>query len=327
MYCFKGLWRARILNTNQLLFTLDKRYDLLFQEKFPFLGLHLVALRKALDLLANAVLALLQVQAGLLVLQALSLQLGIVSLAGLWQRIGTNGSMRLRVHLLDLVRSNAGLDEAAKVALVRLLVLLSQLAHVVSNVSAHNVLAQDLAVALIFLLVVSREALGAVRNVQTAIDGSLHGTKDLGSGRGAGQTNVQVSLERAGTVLDAKRRLLQAELGEGTAGAQQTGAISSSIVGQADGHTVVGQLVGVGGSDDDVSLDLGIDQLADDVGVGEADDEAVLGGVVLVLVLDDQTLTSIVVGLALTSAAVLDLEALKVGLVLDFFDERLQKGG
>lgn len=299
---------------------------MIYSRKVSFLGLHLVALRKGLDLLANAVLALLQVQASLLVLQALSLQLGIVGLGALLQRIGTDGSMGLGVHLLNLVGRNAGLNEARKVALIRLLVLLSQLAHIVSNVSAHNVLAQNLSVALVLLLVVSGQALGAVGNVQTTVDGSLHGAKDLGSGRGARQTNVQVGLERAGTILNAKLRLLQAELGEGTAGAQQTSAVSSGIVGQTDGHTIVGQLMGVGRSDDNVSLDLGKDQLADDFGVGEADDEAVLGSVVLVLVLDDQALTGIVVGLTLASSAVFDLEALKVGLVLDFFDERLQEG-
>ena len=46
-----------------------------------------------------------------------------------------------------------------------------------------------------------------------------------------------------------------------------------------------------------------MDDLADDVLVGEADDEAVLGRIVLVLGLGDQPLTRIVVGYALLETA------------------------
>jgi hypothetical protein len=55
--------------------------------------------------------------------------------------------------------------------------------------------------------------------------------------------------------------------------------------------------VSVGCTEDLVTGDLGRDQLADDVSIGESDDEAVLRGVVLVLRLGDQTLAGIVVGL------------------------------
>lgn len=47
----------------------------------------------------------------------------------------------------------------------------------------------------------------------------------------------------------------------------------------------------------------------DDVSVGEADDQAVLGRIVLVLGLGDQALAGIVVGLALLPPLVLGLEA------------------
>lgn len=78
---------------------------------------------------------------------------------------------------------------------------------------------------------------------------------------------------------------------------------------------------------DKVALDLCVDDLANDVRVGETNDKAILGRVILVLVLNDQALASIVVSLALASAAVLDLVALEVGLVLDSLDERLQHHG
>lgn len=56
----------------------------------------------------------------------------------------------------------------------------------------------------------------------------------------------------------------------------------------------------VGGSEDNVTLDLGVDDLSDDVLVGESDDETVLGAVVLVLGLCDETLSGVEVGLALS---------------------------
>jgi hypothetical protein len=75
-----------------------------------------------------------------------------------------------------------------------------------------------------------------------------------------------------------------------------------------------------------------VDDLADDVLVGEADDEAVLGRIVLVLGLGNQPLTRIVVGcelldvtlqlerairtLSLTAASVLDLVPREVCVVL-----------
>ena len=75
-------------------------------------------------------------------------------------------------------------------------------------------------------------------------------------------------------------------------------------------------------ADDDVSLEPGVGDLAGDVGVGTADDQPVLRGVVFVLVLDDQTLAGVVVGSSLTPPAELDLVPLEVGLILDNLDER-----
>ena len=86
---------------------------------------------------------------------------------------------------------------------------------------------------------------------------------------------------------------------------------------------VARELMGVGSGVADVTLDLGGDYLADDVLVGEADDETVLWCSKFVLVLGDKALTSIVVGLTLTTTLVLDLEALEVGFVFHHFDETL----
>jgi hypothetical protein len=52
------------------------------------------------------------------------------------------------------------------------------------------------------------------------------------------------------------------------------------------------------GHEDLVATNLGVNNLRDDVLVGETDDHAVLGRIVLVLGLGDQPLTSIVIGCA-----------------------------
>ncbi len=97
---------------------------------------------------------------------------------------------------------------------------------------------------------------------------------------------------------------------------------------------VAGELLGRCGAEDKVTLETRIDDLYDDLLVCEADDEAVLGCVVLVLRLCDEALAGIVwrrvgwlvkaskrengvgrtIGLALPTSAVLHLEAGEVGL-------------
>jgi len=67
------------------------------------------------------------------------------------------------------------------------------------------------------------------------------------------------------------------------------------------------QLSGGGLAQDLVSGERGVDDLNDDLLQGSSDDESVLLGVVLVLVLLDQSPSHVVVGLAFSSALVLHL--------------------
>ena len=62
--------------------------------------------------------------------------------------------------------------------------------------------------------------------------------------------------------------------------------------------------------------------LADDVLVGVTNNQTVLGGVVLVLVLSDEAEASSVISLALTSASVLNLESAIVRIGFDHLDIR-----
>jgi hypothetical protein len=89
------------------------------------------------------------------------------------------------------------------------------------------------------------------------------------------------------------------ELGEDTTGQKETSGIGSSPVGQTTLDTESGKFVSVSGSKNEIALELGIDDLTDDVLVGETDDHSVLGRVVLVLGLNDKSLSGIVVGLTL----------------------------
>lgn len=274
------------------------------------------------NLLADTVVALLLVERSLL--ELLAAVLSHLGLSDLADGVGADGLMSLGVHLLHVVSIDTGLDELGELALV-LLGLLSELAHVVGNVATENVATEDLSIEGLLLGVPAGEALLAVGNVNTAINGTLEGTKDLGTSGGAAKTNIEEGLEGAGTLLHVELGGLNAEGVQGTASAEQTSAVSSGVVGETNLDTVSGELVGVSRGQDHVTLDLGIHELADDVGVREADDETVLGGVVLVLVLDDQALASIVVSLSLTATTVLNLETLEVGSVLDELNERLIK--
>ena len=67
----------------------------------------------------------------------------------------------------------------------------------------------------------------------------------------------------------------------------------------------------ISGDEDLITTDFGGDDLADDVFVGEADDETVFGSIVFVLGLGDETFTGVVVSLPLAATLVLGLIAAK----------------
>jgi hypothetical protein len=173
-----------------------------------------------------------------------------------------------------------------------------------------------------------------VRDEDTTVGSTLHGTEDTGTSGGTGKTNIEEGLEGAAGALiglsslgegeltigflNTSEVLVKSELLEGTAGKEETCGIGGSPVGQTVGDAITLELVGVGAGEDLVTGDLGVDDLSDDVAVGEADDQAVLGSVVLVLGLGDQALTSIVVGLSLSATAVLGLKAATDSISIDF---------
>merc|ERR1719320_144239 len=185
------------------------------------------------------------------------------------------------------------------------------------------------------LAVISGESLLGVGDIKSSINSSFQGSEHLSSSGGPGKTNIQTSSECSWTIIVVLHTVhvsinvgvslvhrVKAELLENPPGEQKPSAVSSSIVGETNLHTVPGQLVAVGGADDNVTLEPGVGNLAADIGVGEAHDHPVLGGVVLVLVLNYKTLASEVVGLSLAPPAELDLEPLEVGFAFHHLYER-----
>lgn len=229
------------------------------------------------------------------------------------------------VELLKTVGLDVVVNVALELGLVTLLIVVGKSLHVLSDVAGEDVLAEGLGVELLGLNVETRETLLRVGDVKTTVGGTLHGGENTGTSGGAGETDIEVDLEGAALLtvnlsglgqgelaiglLNTSERLLDAELVESTASDQETGGVGGGPVGKTVLNAVGLELVGVGGAEDLVTSDLGGDDLADDVAVGEADDQAVLGSVVLVLGLGDQALAGVVVGLARASTAVLDLVA------------------
>ena len=285
--------------------------------------------------LLDPVLALLDVE----LLPAPTLLLDLLDLLG-EGRIGTDGGVGLLVNFRDLVGLNSVLDELAKAGVVLPSISLLEGLLVISNVLTEDALLQNLGLELLGLSVVAGEPPLTVGDLKATIDGTLEGGEDLGSGGRAVETHIEVAGERAGRVIDVLNVVdlsvdflvanvlgVQLELLEETAGGKETHAVGGGIVGQTGLDSVPGELVRVGGGEDVITVDLGKGHLGDDVGVGDTDNEAVLGAVVLVLVLGNEPLAGTVIGLTLTPAPVLDLEALEVSLVLHKLDENLSWWG
>lgn len=250
--------------------------------------------------------------------------LGTGILIGL-EGVLTDGLVGIGVDLLEVTSVNLVLDVLDELGLVALLILISQVLHVLGDVGTVDVVLEGLGVELLGLDVVTGETAVGVGDEDTTVGGTLHGSEDTVTGGGTDKTNIEEGLEGAalaiigldglgegvltGSLLDTLELLVKVELLENTTGKEQTGGVGSSPVGKTLVDAVLGELVGVGRGKNLVTGDLGVDDLGDDVAVGEANNHAVLGRVVLVLGLGDQALASIVVGLTLAAATVLSLEA------------------
>ena len=272
------------------------------------------------DLLLDASAALLAGEGLRAELDGLGLPLGGVLLGGLELGVLADGLVSRGVDLLDVLRADLVSEVGRELLLEALVVLLLKVLHVLGDVATDNVLLENLSVEGLGLGVVAGEALLVVGDEDTTVRGTLHGTEDTVAGRGAAETDVEVSLEGAGLVVaeglneleltrglgEALVLVGEAELGKSTAGDKETSGVSGGPVGETVLDAVLGELLRRGVGKNEVTLELGVDDLADHLAVGDADDKAVLGRGVLVLGLSDKTLTSVVVSLTLATTAGLD---------------------
>lgn len=210
----------------------------------------------------------------------LPLLLGLLGAAGLnlLEGVLADGLVGLLVELLQTVSLDIVVDVLLELGLVALLIVIGQSLHVLGDVATVDVLAEGLGVKLLSLHVETGETVLGVGNKDATVRGTLHGTEDTGTGRGADETDIEEGLEGAAALailtlsslgqgvlaiglLNTGELLLEAELLEGAAGDQQTSGVGSSPVGQTVLDTVGAELVGVGSDEDLVTSDLGGDDL------------------------------------------------------------------
>lgn len=233
-----------------------------------------------------------------------------------------------------IVSTDSQLDVAGELALVGFLIFTLELLHVLGDVLAEDVLTVNSGVEALLLSIVAWEALDGVGDVETTVDGALHGSENASSSGGASQTDVQVATEGSWAVIDwldevfltgdvslTAVECVESQLVENATSDEQTSAVSCSVVGQTDLDAISRQLVRVSGADDAISFNACISDLTGDVAVAQTNDETVLGRIILVLILEDKTLASLVVGTALATSLKLNLVPLEVLLVLDDFHE------
>lgn len=253
----------------------------------------------------------------------LALLLLIVVIVILLPRILANGLVRLLVEFLEPVGFDVVVDVPLKLRFVPLLVVVRQGFHVLSHVSAKDVFAQRLGFELLGFDVIPRETVLRVRDQDPAVRGSLHGPEDARPRRGARQPDVQEAFERSALLavdlgrlrefvfavglLDAGKVLVELELRQGAAGNEQSRGVGCGPVGETMLDAVSLEFVGICGAEYLVPRDFRRHDLDDNISVGEAYYQSVLGRIVFVLGLRDETLAGVVVGFAGATAFVLGL--------------------
>jgi hypothetical protein len=188
-------------------------------------------------------------------------------------------------------------------------------------VTSINVFTESLGIEFLGVSVIANKTLLVMRDVKTTVKGTFESSKDLGTGRSTLQASIEESHEGAGTFISGIDivvftnifgvtlvDLIKTEFLENTAGEEETSSVSSTVVSEASLESVTRELMGVGSTNNDITSHCCVSNLAYYITVGETDDEAVLGGVVLVLVLGGQPQASTVVGLSGTATTVLDLQ-------------------
>ena len=195
--------------------------------------------------------------------------------------------------------------------------LLLELIHVVGNMNTEDVISVDLGVevilGLLFLTsgltslvddlldltsVETWESLGSVWDVDTSITGTLKSSEKSGTGSGSGSSNIEVSLEWSlilAVVLNVEVLTIdlvvngvhgiELDLLQQSSGNEETGAISSGVVGKTGGQTMMLEFSRIGSAHNSISGHGGVDDLGNNSSVGSSNNKSVFLGVILILVL------------------------------------------
>lgn len=262
---------------------------------------------------------------------------------GLFLLLVLRGFPDLLVALLPHVFDAIGLDVVLGVLLELkfepLGILLGQLVHVLVDVGTENPLEVSLGVvgvvhAPLFGLFVTAELLDGVGDVETAILSTLEDRENPGTHQSPDQTNVEDDLEGPPLVIlvfdvefflvllfDTLDLLVHTDLLEDPPGDQETGLVTSGVGGVANGSTVFLELGGGLLAESLITEDGGVDNLGDELLVGDPDNKSVLGGIVFVLILGHQSPPLVVVGLTFPTPSIFGLDPLVILLILLNLDE------
>jgi len=238
------------------------------------------------------------------------------------------------VHSFQRFTVDAVFDVLAELFGVGFFVILLQFVHVFSDVTTEDVFAVGFGIEVVFFVVVAWESFGGVWDIKTTVDGSFQSTKNFVSGGGSGETGVEEASEWTWTVVGwlyvvfvtidfflSLVEFVELHLGEKSSGEEETGAVVSGVVGEADLDSEFGELVGVSGADDDITAHSWVGNLADDIPVGGSNNQSVFWGVEFVLVLGAETSSGLVIGFTDLSPLEFWLEPFEVSLVLLDFDQ------
>jgi len=260
-------------------------------------------------------------------------------------RILTDSLVDGFVKLLKTISLDIGINVGSEVLLVLLVIFLLEVFHVFAYVSSEDAFTVHVGIVFLSITVVTGESLLGVRNVKTTIRCSLKGSEDTGSSGSGSATNIEKSAEGSLLVINfldvvgllvpfggnnfsvnlgvSFVDLIESNLLEETTSTEETGAVGGGVVLQTNGKSVTSELGGLSLAENAISIDQGVSDLADDLGVGKSDNKTVLGRLVLVLVLGTQSLSLAVIGLTLASASELDLITREVCLSLSLLNENL----
>lgn len=151
------------------------------------------------------------------------------------------------------------------------------------------------------------ESLVFMGDVESTITSSFKGSEDTVTGGGSDETNIEESLEWAslgvffvtravvGSInfIGSLEHVVHLFVGQKTTGDEETSAIGSSIVGKSSGETVTSKLFRISSAHNLITGEGRVDNLGDDSFVSSAYAKSIFFGIVLILLLEDESLTEI----------------------------------